>query len=93
LYSITSDDEKSANLHWPWSCVEIKHWFDRALIILEHEPSTCLLDNFLVILCLILQEVGEDWVTDLSQLRRLLPKADSQAFMTKIFRVKQVGQG
>jgi len=38
---------------------------------------------------IISDEVGEDWVTDLSQLRRLLPKADSQAFMTKIFRVKQ----
>ena len=38
---------------------------------------------------LLSDQVGEDWITDLSQLRRLLPKAGNEAFMKAIFKVKQ----
>ena len=37
-----------------------------------------------------LQRIGEEWVTDLFQLRKLLPLASEQAFMTAVYKCKQV---
>ena len=36
------------------------------------------------------QKIGDDWVTDLYFLRKLLPLAKDDAFMRAVYRVKQV---
>ena len=45
-------------------------------------------DYHLVLFCA--QKIGEEWVTDLSLLQKLLPLATNDAFMKAVYKVKQV---
>lgn len=39
----------------------------------------------------ILQKIGEEFLTDLSQLKKLLPLVNDEAFIRDVAKVKQVG--
>ena len=39
---------------------------------------------------IFMQEIGEEWVVDLYQLKRLLPLSESERFLREIFTVKKV---
>lgn len=41
--------------------------------------------------CMILQRIGEGFLTDLSQLRKLLPLVNDEALIRDVAQVKQVG--